>query len=61
VGFLESWLKIAGDAGPMKQDFQAQPMDVFLNIAVPLILGIIFGFLSKALARMGRKRKRRGE
>jgi hypothetical protein len=61
VGFVESWLKIAVDGDPVRHGFQAHPMYIFLNIAVPAILGVILGFLSKALERMIRRKKRRGE
>ncbi len=58
---FEPWLKIAVDAHPVGAGFQAQPMYIFLNIAVPVILGVILGFLSKALERMLRRKRRRGE
>ena len=61
MGSLESWLKIAANADPLQRGFQAQPMYIFLNIAVPAILGVIVGFLSKILERMIRRKKRRME
>jgi hypothetical protein len=61
MSFLEYLLKIAADADPMKRGFQAQPLYTFLNIAVPVILGILLGSLMKIIEKMLRIRKKRGE
>ncbi len=58
---FEYLLRIAADADPMKRGFQAEPMYLFLNIAVPVILGILLGSLIKIIEKILRIRKKRGE
>ncbi len=58
---FEYLLRIAVDADPMKRGFQAQPLYLFLSIAVPVILGILLGSLMKIIEKMLRIRKKRGE
>jgi len=52
---------MAADADPMGRGFQAQPRYIFLNIAVPVVLGILLGALTKVIEKMLRIRKKRGE
>jgi len=58
---FESLLRMAADADPMGRGFQAQPRYIFLNIAVPVVLGILLGALTKVIEKMLRIRKKRGE
>jgi hypothetical protein len=59
--FLEYLLRIAADADPIKRGFQAKLMYIFLNIVVPVILGILLGSLMKIIEKMLRIRKKKGE
>lgn len=58
---LEYLLRIAVDGDPMRPGFQAQPMYIFLNLAVPIVLGSLLGGLMKIVARMRRTKKKRRE
>jgi hypothetical protein len=55
---LEYLLKIAADADPLREGFQAQPMYIFLNMTVPIFLGVLLGGLAKIGERMLRMKKR---
>ena len=58
---LEYLLRIAADGDPLRKGFQAQPMYIFLNLAVPILLGFFLGGLMKIVERMRRTKKKRRE
>jgi hypothetical protein len=61
MSLFEYLLTVATDADPMERGFQAKPMYIFLNMVVPVILGILLGGLLKMIEKMLRIRKTRGE
>lgn len=42
----------------MERGFEAQPMTILLNIAVPAVLGLLIGLLLKTLERILRKKRK---
>ncbi len=51
MGVLEYVLKTATDAAPAHPGFQTQSMYIILNLAVPIILGIILASVTKLLEK----------
>lgn len=61
MGALEYVIKMAVDAAPQHPGFQTQPLYILLNLAIPIMLGIVLAwitrFIEKGLTRLlGEKR-----
>jgi len=51
MGVLEYVLKTATDAAPENPGFQTQPMYILLNLAIPIILGILLASINKLIEK----------
>ena len=51
MGILEYVLKTATDAAPQHPGFQTQPMYILLNLAIPILLGILLASVTKLLEK----------
>jgi len=58
--FIEYLIGIASDALPTQKGFQAQPMYIFLNIAIPVFIGVLMGWIIKFVEKVLVMKKRRG-
>jgi hypothetical protein len=60
MGSLEYLWRMGGGADPGQREFHADPLYLILNLAVPLLLGVLLGTVIKIVERMVRmKRERR--
>ncbi len=48
---LETLIKLAIDAAPQNPGLQIQPLYVVLNLALPILLGIILAWLTKLVEK----------
>lgn len=51
MGALDFVLKIVTDAAPEQPGFQASPTYILLNLAVPLILGILLTWITQLIEK----------
>jgi hypothetical protein len=51
MALLEYILRTATDAAPHHPGFQTQPLYVVLNLAAPLILGILLAWVTKLIEK----------
>jgi hypothetical protein len=51
MGIIEYVLKTAADAAPEHPGFQTQPMYIILNLAIPIILGILLASVTKLIEK----------
>ncbi|MBA4392960.1 MAG: hypothetical protein C0407_05355 [Desulfobacca sp.] len=51
MGVLEFLLKIVTDAAPQRPGFQTSPWYILLNLAVPLILGILLSWITQFIEK----------
>jgi hypothetical protein len=51
MALLEYILRTATDAAPHHPGFQTQPLYVVLNLATPLILGIVLAWVTKLIEK----------
>ena len=57
---IEYLIGIASDGLPTPKGFQPQPMYIFLNIAVPVFIGLLMGWIIKLIEKFLVIKKRRG-
>jgi hypothetical protein len=43
---------------PMERAFEAHPMTILLNIAIPAVLGLLIGILMRTLEKILRKKRK---
>ena len=51
MGVLEYVLKTATDAAPEHPGFQTQPLYILLNLAIPIILGLLLASITKLIEK----------
>ncbi|OGQ00086.1 MAG: hypothetical protein A2Z51_02740 [Deltaproteobacteria bacterium RBG_19FT_COMBO_52_11] len=58
--FIEYLIGIASDGLPTQKGFQSQPLYIFLNIAIPVLIGLLMGWIIKLVEKFLVIKKRRG-
>ena len=51
MGVLEYLIKTALDAAPQHPGFQAHPLYILLNLAIPIILGIVLAWITRFIEK----------
>lgn len=58
--FIEYLIGIASDGLPTQKGFQSRPLYIFLNIAIPVLIGLLMGWIIKLVEKFLVIKKRRG-